>query len=897
MPDWERLVREHLPPLGMRPERETEIIAELALQLEQAYADALAGGAAETDALRQGLSQFGDWQKLAAEIRRANRPDPPLEPPPPGGYFRGIGHDVRYALRALRNNPVFAAVSVLTLAFGIGGNTAIFTMVDALVLRSLPYPQPGRLMAIETRKTQQPELEPWTSALDFFDARQQTHSFSAMAGISPIWNVVLTGRGRAERLECLFVSADLFRMLGVTPAAGRFFSPSEDQGAHPSHMVVISHALWERQFAGSETAIGQVVNLDSSPYTIIGVMPAGFRYVGEPLTGSTAQIDAWFPLADNQLTSSIRGLRFLKVVGRLRPAVSASQADSEIRRFGAALEDRFPESNRGFSWLAEPLQRQVAGPVRVTMLLLLGAVGFVLLMACANVANLLLARAAARQREITVRIALGASRSRLLRQLLTEGLVLATLGGILGLPLAWAGLRILVAAGPETLMRARSIQLDLRALAFTAAAVVAAALLASLPPAFRTLSSMGNAMREAGRGLTPGHHRIRSLLVTAQIALALVLLVGSGLLIRSFQRLLDVNPGFDARNVITISTQMPSAARTPELRAATWQLLRDRLLRQPEVAEVAAVSRLPMLGRSLGTWVFAEGKSVPGAPTADVEYRVATSSYFSTMGIPLRAGRLYDQHDDPQPGSVLVINESLARKFWPGEDAVGKRVKLGANPERQPWVTVIGVVGDIRHIGLATEPRPELYRPYMVNPLGNPILVVRTRTTSPSLAARLAETVRSVNPEIPAYDVFAMETLVERSTRERRFVMLLLSGYALAALLLAGIGIYGTISQSVAQRTAEIGLRVALGASPGTVLRLVFRQGIRMVAAGIAGGALAAGGLTWLMRTILFEVRPLDPLSFAAAAFTLAVFALLACFLPARRATRVDPLIALRHDG
>jgi hypothetical protein len=352
MRDWPQFIRQHLPPLAVGPERESEIVAELALQMEQAYSEALAGGVTEGEALRRAQAQFPDWNKLARDIDREERPEPcgkrPMEPAARGAWFGGSLHDIRYALRCLRKNPGFAAISVLTLAFGIGGNTAIFTMVDALALRSLPYREPDRLVAIETRKTQQPELEAWTSALDFFDAREQTRSFTAMAAISPIWNVVLTGRGTAERLECLFVSAEVFPMLGVTSAVGRLFVPAEDKRAQPSPVVVISHALWQRRFSGSREAIGQSLNLDNSAYTVIGVMPPDFRFLGEPVAGTASQIDAWFPLSDNPLTGSIRGLRFLKAIGRLKPGVSAAHAGDEVRRFGAALAHQYPESNRGF---------------------------------------------------------------------------------------------------------------------------------------------------------------------------------------------------------------------------------------------------------------------------------------------------------------------------------------------------------------------------------------------------------------------------------------------------------------------------------------------------------------------------------------------------------------------
>ena len=426
--------------------------------------------------------------------------------------------------------------------------------------------------------------------------------------------------------------------------------------------------------------------------------------------------------------------------------------------------------------------------------------------------------------------------------------------------------------------------------------MLACALLAGLPIAWRMVrAELGVALRKAGRGVAGGH-RLRSALVSTQVAVALVLLVGAGLLVRSFLTLLDVNPGFDAMNVVTISTQMPASARTPALRAAIYGRMRDNVMAVPGVVDVAAVSRLPMMGKNLGSLAFIEGKSVPGQPGFDVEYRVATPNYFATMGIGLRAGRFFDDHDDANPAAVLLINETMARKYWPGESAVGKRLKLSSTPERAPWITVIGVVGDVRHFAMDIKPRAEVYRPYAVNPLGAPILAIRTGTDGAALKSRLSAAVRSVDSEIPTYNEFVMRELVERSTTERRFVMLVLAGCALAALLLAGVGIYGTVSQAVAQRTQEIGVRMALGAPPDAVLRLVFGEGLRMMAAGLILGGVAATGLAWLMRGMLFEIRPLDAPSFLDAAATLAIFAAAACYVPARRATRVDPTVALRQE-
>ncbi len=707
----------------------------------------------------------------------------------------------------------------------------------------------------------------------------------------------MTGRGRAEQLDALYVSAAFFPMLGVNAALGRTFTPEEDRKTTPSNVVMLSHGFWQRRLGGSRDVMGQSLNLDGGTYTVIGVLPADFRYAGEPLAGSATDISVWFPLSSNQIVGSVRSVRFLKVAARLRDGVTPAQGREEVRRLGLALSSQHPEFDRGFEWDARQLSEQVTGKLRVSMLLLLGTVGFVLLMACANVANLQLARAVARQREIAVRVALGAGVYRLLRQLLTEGFVLAAMGGIVGLPLAYVGLKLLIAVGPEGLIHAREIRLDGRALLFTSAAVLACAILAGLPLAWRMVrAEIGVALRKAGRGLAGGHHRLRAALVSTQVAVALVLLVGAGLLVRSFLVLLDVNPGFDANNVVTISTQIPASARTPALRAAVYRAIRDKLMAIPGVVNAGAVSRLPMTGKNLGNLAFIEGKSVPGQPGFDVEYRVATPSYFATMGIPLRAGRYFDDHDDANPAAVLLINETMARKFWPGESAVGKRVKLSSTPERAPWITVVGVVGDLRHFGIDMEPRAEVFRPYGVNPLGAPILAIRTNTDAAALKSTLSAAVRGVDAEIPTYNEFVMRELVARSTEQRRFVMLLLGGFALAALLLAGVGIYGTVSQAVAQRTQEIGVRMALGAPPNAVLRLVFGEGLRMMAAGLLAGGAAAAGLSWLMRGMLFEVRPLDPVAFAAAAATLAVFAAAACYVPARRATRVDPTVALRQE-
>jgi putative ABC transport system permease protein len=886
MPDFTAYVRMRLPTLHVSPEREAEIVAELAQQLEQAYEGAIAGGASETEAIARAEACLGDWDRLARAVDGEEK----------RAVGIGLAGDLRYALRLLRRNPVFTAVAVATLAFGIGGNTAVFTLADTLLLSVLPYRAPDQLVAIETRKSQQPEIEPWSSAPDFFDLRERARTYSAIAAISPVWSLVLTGRGPAEQLDALYVSAALFPMLGVTPAAGRLFAPGEDVRAQASTVVVLSHRFWQRRFNGNADILGRTLVLDSCSCTVIGVLPAEFHWVGEPMTGRTDTIDVYLPLSSNRLAGSARSLRFLKLAARLKPGVTAREANHEMRAIGAALAAENPATNRGFDWDARPLADLVTSRVRTTMILLSAAVAFVLLMACANVANLLLARASARQKEIGVRVALGASRARLLRQLLVEGFILAVLGGCSGIPLAVGALRFLSVTGPDTLLRGLSLTLDARALVVTAGAVLLCALLAGLPPALRmTIDQTAEALRDSGRGVLSGHRRLRAALVSGQIAAALVLLVGAGLLIKSFRHVLAVRPGIDAHDLIAMSTQLPPSARTPELRTAFWQRIRTTLEATPGVSGAAAVSRLPFAGANLGTWVYVEGRTTPGEPGREAEYRVCTPNYFAVMGIPLIAGRAFDTHDDLNPAAVAMVNQTMARQFWPGLDPVGRRIKLGSNPENAPWITVVGVVGDVRHFGLEAEPRPELYRTYAVNPLGAPYLVARVRANAGPMASDLAGKIRAFDPNLAVYGVELMEMLVEHSTAQRRFVMVLLAVFALSALLVAGVGVYGMVAQAVSQRTPEIGLRMALGATQGAVLGLVFRQGARLLIAGIGAGLAMAVVLAWIMRGMLFAMSPFDPLAFVSAALVLAAFALAACYVPARRASRVDPLAALRQ--
>ncbi len=895
MKDWQAYVREQLGEIHVSPARESEIVAELALQLEQAANAALARGASASDAEAEAIKQFPNWRDVAREIRAAEPPSLPIEDRAPS-IFAGTLHDLRHALRLLRRNPVFALLAICTLAFGIGANSAIFTIVDALALKPPPYQDPSRLVSIECRETQRITDAQWDSMLDLFDFREQAQSFTSIAGISPVWNDVVTIQGNADRLQSLYVSASFFPMLGVNPVVGRTFTTGEDKHGAGSNVVVLSYAYWQRQFGGDRGVIGASLNINGNPFTVIGVAPADFHYLGEPVAGTPGKIDIWLPLATNQIAGLPRYVRFLKVIARLKPGVSVARAAEEVHTLGLNFSKQFPE-DAGLTYTAAPLAVQITGRVRPMMLLLLGAVGLVLLMACANVANLLLTVAIKRGKEIAVRAALGASRFRLMRQFLSESFVLAGAGTIAGIALSYAILRALVAVAPVALTEGHAIALDRRAILFTIAAAIASAFLAGLPPALRILSGdIANGIRETARGFTGGHHRFRAVLVVAQISLALALLIGAGLLIRSFARLLDVNPGFDHQHVATITTLLPPSVKTVAPALAVDRALLDRLAQIPGVRSVGAVSRLPLLGSNLGSWLWIQGKMFPQGQQPSVEFRVASGSYFSTMGIPLRAGRVFDERDTGNATGIALINETAARMYWPGENPVGQQIKIGPNPEKQNWISVAGVIGDVHHFGLDKDVTPEVYRPLEASALWNPILVARLEGDPAASLQALAAAVHSVDPGMPVYDSFPLSALVERSTAQRRFLMLLLTGFAASALLLAAIGIYGTISQSVAQRTRELGLRMALGASQNSVLAMILNQGMRMALAGILIGGIAAAALTRLMRSVLFEVAPLDSLVFTLAALALGIVAIAACLAPALRATRVDPLVALRHE-
>ena len=801
--------------------------------------------------------------------------------------------DVRYGARVLFKSPGFTVVAVIALALGIGANSAIFSTVNAVLLRPLPYNDPERLVEIwEHRPLQQGRERTVVSPAEFIAWREQVESFEQIAAINYVLHNLI-GSGEPEQIQSLQVSASLFPMLGVKPIAGRPFLEEEDRPDH-NRVVVISYGLWQRRFAGDPDLVNQQINLDGNKFTVVGVMPQDFHF--PPL------IDIWEPIAFTPDARNNSGNHFLEIFGRVKPGVSIDQAQAEMTTIASGIEQAHPETNRGHQIRLVGLHEQIVGDARTALLMLMGAVAFVLLIACANVANLLLARAAARHKEMAIRAALGASRWRIVRQLLAESLLLSSAGGALGLLLAWWGIDVLVALSPDGTARLGEIKLDSTVFGFTLLISLATGVLFGLTPALQSSRpDLNEVLKEGSRGSTDGvrRARMRNLLVVFEVALTLVLMAGAGLMLKSFYRLSHVNPGFNASNLLTMEITLPDTKypKRPEILA-----FYDRLLQQvgtvPEVQAVAAVDVLPLSGNNSSTTVTIEGQ--PPAPPGErpnANRRSITPDYFRAMGMSLLEGRAFTANDTEQATRVTIVNETMARKFWPGQDVLGKRFKIGA-PDRNtnPWLEIVGIVADIKHTSLDEEARQEMYLPCAQSPVRGMTLVARTSTDPLDMAAVLRNQVLAVDPDQPVGSVASMEQLRDRSLAPRRFSMLLLAVFAAVAVILAAVGIYGVISYSVVQRTHEIGIRMALGAQTGDVLKQVVGKGMSMVLIGVAIGIGAAIGLTHLISRLLYEVSPTDATTYVVISLVLAGVALGACFVPARRAARLDPLVALKYE-
>jgi putative ABC transport system permease protein len=806
--------------------------------------------------------------------------------------------DLRTAVRRLGKSPGFALAAVLTLGLGIGANTTLFSIVDAVVLRPLPYPRPAELLAVQTRRVQAGNPGgAAASAPDYLDWGRQSHAFRAL-GAASSEAVVLSGRGEPERLAGERVSPSFFAALGVRAALGRTFTPQEDRPG--SGVVVLSHGLWKRRFGGDPRILGRSLRLDGQPTLVVGVMPAGFGTLEE-------ESELWVPMAFTKDDLDSRGSHFLTVVGRLAPGVSSAQAQAEMTAIAARLAHEHPIEDAGFTVEVRPLHEVVTGGVRPLFLVLLGAVSFVLLIACANVANLLLARAATRQRELAVRAALGASRRRLMGEMLADGLPLALAGGLVGVLLALWGTDLAVAAIPAGLPRAGQIRVDGMALGFTLALSLLTGLAISLVPAFQTgRGQLNDALKDGGRSASggTGRHATRSLLVVLELTLAAALLIGAGLTLKSFARLMQVDPGFRPAGLVAGRVGLADARYpTNAQQAAFLDAVLGRLRATPGVREAAAVSPLPLGGsrHTLSLAILGRPPLPPGVRLS-ANWRTVSPGYFHTMGIPLLAGReLGDRDREGAPG-VLVINRTMAARHFPGENPIGKRIRIGYNDLE---CEIVGLVGDVKHAGLDAEAGAEMYTAFAQAPFPRVDLVVRMSSGAPptlaasaasAAAAALRAAVRQVDPEQAVSQIQTLESLLRGSAARSRFVLTLLALFAALALLLAAVGLYGVMSWSVGERTHEIGIRMALGARREEVLGMVVRQGAGLILAGVGSGLLLAGMLARLISRLLFTVSPTDPAIFAAVPLVLAAVALVATWLPAQRATRVDPLVALQAE-
>ncbi|HEY0876280.1 MAG TPA: ABC transporter permease [Vicinamibacterales bacterium] len=800
-----------------------------------------------------------------------------------------ILNDLRFGTRLLLRSPGFTAVAVAALAIGIGANTAIFSVVNTLLIQRLPYGEPERLAVVWEHNLPRDRKNNVVSPGNFIHWREMNRVFDDIAAVGLTFNTTLTGHGDPIELPMQLVSASFFPILGVQPAKGRAFTAGEDRPQ--SRVVVISDRLWRTRLGSDPNILNQGITLSGNSYTVVGVMPPGFSFLDKT-------VDLWLPVGFPAEARTPRG-RWLLTVAKLRPGVSFEQAQQDMTRVAAELTTQFPDFNTGWTARVVPLREQLTGDVRPALVVMLGAVGFVLLIACANVANLLLARATARARELAVRAALGAGRGRIVRQLIAESLVLAAAGGTAGLALAWWGLQLLrtTVADRLPIPRLESVTIDGTVLAFTVAASVLSGLVFGLIPALTASGSqLTESLKEGGRtGSASRGKRTRATFVVVEVALALVLLVGAGLLIRSFARLMDVDTGFDTSQTLAMRVSLPqSQYREPAQRIQFFDRLFERIDALPGVQSSGAVSFLPLAGLGAATGYEVVGLPSPPLgqePVADV--RVITNDYFESLGIPLLRGRLFDERLASDAQNKIIVNETLARRHWPNEDPIGRRLKVSWNDDRED--EIIGVAGDVRLAELETEARATTYWPYARNAYTAMTLTVRTvngTSTIPSIRAIL----RELDPDLALADVRTMDEVVSRSVAQRRLMMIMLALFAAAALLLAAVGIYGVIAYSVTQRTQEIGIRLALGATRGDVLRMVVGQAAWLAAAGILIGAFAAYLLSSLMADLLFQVTPFDPPTFGAVALVLLAVALLASYVPGRRATRVDPVVALRAE-
>jgi len=900
MPEWKQEIRQRLARLRLEPTREAAIIEELAAHLEDYYTELLASGATEAEAYRQALAELNASEILTRELRRVERqitPEPiVLGTPRRINMIADLWQDLRYGARMLLKNPGFTIVAVFTLALGIGASTAIFSAVNPILFEPLPYPQANRIAMIWDFGNEGARLSVTFGTYRELVARN--HSFDTLAAMRP-WQPTLTGAAAPERLEGQRVNASYFQVLGVQPVMGQAFNSADDRLNGP-RVAILGDSLWRRRFNGDPAIIGQQVKLDDNLFTVIGVMPRAFENVSAP----TAEL--WTLLQYDATLPSFNGREWghhLRLMGRLRPGVSLDQARREM---DAIAQTSMPEFARpahaalGQGLMVNSLQDDVTSDVKPALLAVLGAVLLVLLIACVNVTNLLLARGAQRRGEFAVRAALGAARARMIRQLLTESLLLALLGGVLGMGVAEFGVRALVTLSPPGLPRLGAIGLDGTVFAFGLGITTLIGLAVGMIPALHvSRHDLARGLQQSSQRTAGGHHLTRRVLVVAEVALAMVLLVSAGLLLSSLQRLFAIDPGFDTSHLLTMQVQVSGQRFDKDATQRFFAQALEAARQVPGVTEAAFTSQLPLSGDiSDGYGVHFESSPTdsPEADNGALRYAISPD-YVETMAIPLRRGRTLNAHDGADAPPAVLISESLAQSKFPGQDPLGQRLRIG--PIDGPWYTIVGVVGNVKQTSLAMSMSDAVYittAQWQVFTDRGLWLVARTRGDAAALASTVRQAVWSVDKDQPIVRVATMANLLDRSAGERRFALILFETFGLVALVLAAIGIYGVLSGSVTERTREIGVRLALGAGRSDVLSLILGQGIKLTLIGVIIGLFAAWGVTRLLTKLLYGVSATDPFIFGSIALLLTAVALFACYLPARRATKIDPMIALRCE-
>jgi putative ABC transport system permease protein len=881
-----RIIKRRVHALLHRSSGDAELQREIEIHIQQLTHEATAAGMTAVEARAMAMREFGPVDQIKEKCRDTRRVS----------WIQDFVQDLSHGVRMLRQSPAFTAIAVITLALGIAANTSIFSIVDAVLLRSLPYPDPDQLVLMFNVPLNRPEALSAISYRDFTEYRAQNRVFSQMAG-NAFHDLTLTGAGEPAIVNTADVTPEIFALLNAKPLLGRTLLPEEGKPGAAA-VAVLSEDLWRNRFGSNPGLIGQSIALDMRSFTVVGILPASFRYP----EGAPHQ-DVWISVMQDPLfgpRTSQPGVRLLGVAGRLKPGVSLEKAQAEMITVGARLARAFPAEDSGLTIRIRPYRQAVVGNLKPALLILQSAVGLLLLIACANIANLLLAKATSRGREVAVRIALGASRVRIVRQLLTESALLGLLGGVAGVLLAVGAVRSLQPLLPAEVVQISSIHVGGPVLVFALLVSLAAALAFGLAPALlATPRNLQTNLKEGGErtGQRGGQH-VRSYLAIAEIALAMVLLAGGGLLIRSFALVTTVNPGFDPNHVTEAEVSLPQFQySTPQQWTAFSKELLTLLHALPGLQDSALAAPLPMDRQGQAAFVFSivGNPPLPPGKSTTADYTTASPGYFHVMRIPLLRGRLFSERDSPSDPNVAIISETLARRYFPNQDPIGRQMRFGFPPDGNVPREIVGVVGDVRDVALSQKPGPMMYVPFAQAPLYGGEVVVRSSLPVSSVAAAIRQAVHSIDRDLPVTDVEPVPEAIGQSISRERFRTVLLGSFSAIALVLAAIGIFGVISFSAAQRTHEIGIRTALGAQRRDVLRLILGQGAKLALLGLGIGVVLAILLTRLIASMLYGVSATDPLTFGAVAIILLGVAMIACYIPARRAMRVDPMVTLRH--